>query len=119
MTLLLVGCGSDPAQKMQSQTAPSWPALDVLQQSISGMGMAMDMEGPAAAQRDAAKPDFQQIIDEFASQPIPSEFSTPARETAKTQLVEDLKKFSEGGTDEELKALWEKIGAGIKTLTTP
>lgn len=120
VTLMLVGCGSDPAETMQSQEAPTWPALDALQQDgIMGIGMEMDMQGPKAAQQAASRPDVKKLVDDFANESIPSKFATSEREAAKTQLVQDLKKFSEGGTDEELKALWEKIGASVKVLTTP
>ncbi|MBL7044951.1 MAG: hypothetical protein ISR77_40365 [Pirellulaceae bacterium] len=117
--LMLAGCGN-PAAKMQSQETPNWPALDALQQdAIIGIGMGMDMGGPKEAQRATSTPAFKKVVDDFANAPIPSKFATSEREAAKTQLVENLRKFSQGGSDDELKALWEQIGANVKTLTTP
>lgn len=117
---VIAGCGSDAAKKMGGGLPPSWPELDAVNEvCVTAIGMGMDMEGPAAAHQAASTPEFKQAVDAFESAPIPSEFATAARETAKTELVQNLRAFIEGGSDDELKALFEKIGANHQALTTP
>jgi hypothetical protein len=122
LVLLLIvsaGCGN-PAEKLGGQEAPRWPALEALQQdAIVGVGMELDMAGPQQAKRSAALPHVAKIIDDFANEPIPGKFATPEREAAKKELVESYRKFIEGGSDDQLKELWQKVMASNQTLTAP
>jgi hypothetical protein len=119
VVLAAIGCGS-PAEKMQTRQAATWPALETLQQDvIIGAGMEMEMAGPQQAQRTMAMPHVAKVIDDFANEAIPSRFATATREAAKKEVVENLRKFSEGGSDDELKALWQDVMAAVQTLTAP
>lgn len=117
---VLVGCGNDAQERMGGTVAPSWPELATLQDTcITAIGMGMDMEGPKSALQAASAPAFKEAIDGFEGTPIPSQFASGARESAKTELIKNLRAFAEGGTDDELKALWDKIQQNVKTLTAP
>lgn len=117
---VLAGCENDAAKKMGGAIAPTWPELTALEDNcIKAISMGMDMEGPEAAVQAASAPQFKEALDGFENAAIPSEFANATRKTAKSELVQNLRKFSEGGTDDELKALLDKIQGNLSTLTTP
>lgn len=123
LALVVVGCEGSGSQRkrMEGAQAPNWPALQALndQGGMMTVGMALQMQGPAAAKKAAAAPEFKKLLDDFEATPIPSQFSNSARETAKKELVESLRKLPEAGSDAEAKELWEKARAAMQTLTTP
>jgi hypothetical protein len=123
LALIVVGCdpGADARKKMQGTRAPEWPALQAMnsQGGLMTVGMAMDTQGPKAAQEAAAAPEFKQLLDNFDLQAIPSEFSTSEREAAKKAFVESLRGIAEGGSDEEIKALWEKARESMGIIGRP
>ncbi len=83
------------------------------------VGMSMQREGPKAAQAAAAAPAFTQLLDNLDKEPIPSTFSTPEREAAKKAFVESVQTIAKGGSDDEIKALWEKALDSMQKLTSP
>jgi len=83
------------------------------------VGMSMQTQGPKGAKEAAAAPKFKQLLDDLDKTPIPSEFSTSAREAAKKDFVESLRKLPEAGSDDEVKELWEKAKASMSTLGAP
>lgn len=106
---------------MEGTRAPNWPALQALndQGGMMTVGMALQMQGPAAAKKAAASPDFKKLLDNFDTTPIPSEFATSARQAAKKDLVESLQKLPDAGSDDEVKSLWEKARSSMQALTSP
>jgi hypothetical protein len=106
---------------MEGTAAPEWPALKALQGDggIMTVGMSMDMQGPKAAQQAASAAKFKELVDNLEKEPIPSEFSTPEREAAKKEIVENFRKIAAGGSDDEIKAAWEKVRGNMQTLTLP
>ncbi len=123
LTLVLLGCDAASSQKarMQGTPAPNWPALSALN-SESGMmsvGMALQMQGPAAAKQAAAAPEFKKLLDDFDKAGVPSQFANAARQSAHKELVESLRKLPDAASDDEVKSLWEKARASMQTLTTP
>lgn len=123
LALMIVGCDGSASQRsrMEGKQAPNWPALQAMkdQGGLMTVGMSLQMQGPQAAKAAAAAPQFKQLLDNFEKEPIPSEFSTPARETAKKDVVESLRKLAEAGSDAEIKTLWEKAQEGMKVLSSP
>jgi hypothetical protein len=121
--LIVAGCdpGAGARKKMEGPRAPTWPALEALrgENGMMSVGMSLQMEGPAAAKLAATAPTFKQLLDDFEKQPIPSAFSTTARETAKKDLVETLRKLPQAASDDEIKALWEQATGSMKTVGTP
>lgn len=123
MALIVVGCDGAGSQrrKMEGKQAPNWPALQAMkdQGGLMMVGMSMEKQGPKAAKQAAAAPAFKQLVDNLEKEAIPSSFATSARETAKKDLVESLRKIAEAGSDDEIKKLWEKAQASMKTLSEP
>jgi hypothetical protein len=123
LALVVVGCtpGGDARKQMEGTEAPVWPALMAMNDDggLMTVGMAMDMDGPNAAKEAAAAPQFKQLLEDLEKEPIPGKFSTPAREAAKTDFVESLRKLAEAGSDDEIKELWEKATASMATLGSP
>jgi hypothetical protein len=124
LALIVAGCDASSSQRSRmegSGTAPSWPALQALQgqDGIATVGMGMGRHGPKMGKKMAAEPRFKDVLDKFEKEPIPSKFATSARETAKKDLVESLRKMAEAGSDDEIKASWEKAQASMKTLNSP
>lgn len=123
LALLVAGCepGASARRQMEGAKAPDWPELQALQGDggLMVVGMALDREGAKAATKAAAAPQFKQLVDAFEKAPIPSGYATAARETAKKNIVDSLRKVAEGGSDEELKSLWQKVRENMKTVTSP
>lgn len=123
LALVVVGCegSGSQRQRMEGTRAPNWPALQALndQGGMMTVGMALQMQGPSAAKKAAAAPEFKKLLDTFETTPIPSQFANAARETAKKELVESLRKLAEAGSDAEVKELWEKARASMRTLSSP
>jgi hypothetical protein len=120
LALVVAGCtpGGAARKQMEGTEAPDWPALNAMNGDggIMTVGMGMDMEGPNAAKEAAAAPTFKQLLDDFDKTPIPRKWSTSAREAAKKDFVESLRKLAEAGSDDEIKELWEKAKASMQTL---
>jgi len=123
VAVLVAGCDGSASQKrkLEGQQAPSWPAQQALagEGGIPSVGMGMDREGPKSAKKAAAAPAFKELLDAFEKEAIPSKWSTAAREAAKKDLVDSLRKLAEAGSDDEIKALWEKAQASMNTLGAP
>lgn len=123
LALIMAGCdpGANARKTMEGTRTPDWSALQAIngQGGLMTVGMAMDTQGPSAAQQAAAAPEFKQLLDNFDLQAIPSEFSTPEREAAKKTFVESLRKIAEGGSDDEIKALWEKARDSMGIIGRP
>lgn len=123
LVLLVAGCdpGASARKKMEGAPAPTWPALQALngEGGMINVGMSMQREGPKAAQKAAAAPAFNQLLDNLEQEAIPSEFSTPAREAAKKDLVESLRKLAKAQSDDEIKALWDKTRENMGKLAGP
>jgi hypothetical protein len=123
--LAVIAAGCDPAsstrKKLEGPKTPNWPAKQALQDEggIITVGMGIQMEGPKAGAKAAAAPRFKELLDKFEKEPIPSAFSTPPREAAKKDLVENLRKMAAGGSDDEIKALWTKAQENLKALAAP
>ena len=119
--LIVAGCDTGQKRKLEGQKAPDWPALQALrgEGGFVTVGMGLQMEGPQSAKKAAAAPSFKQLLDNFEKEPIPSSFSNAAREAAKKELVESLRKIAEAGSDSDIKALWEKAQGSMKTLSAP
>jgi len=119
----VVGCGGAGSQraKLEGKEAPYWPALQAMkdQGGLMTVGMSMQMQGPKAAKQAAAAPAFKQLLDGFEKEGIPSKFSTPAREAAKKDFVDSLRKLAEAGSDEEIKTLWDKTQASMQAMSAP
>ena len=103
---------------MEGPAAPNWPALQAMnaEGGLITVGMSMQMQGPKAAQKAAAAPAFNQLLDNFEKEAIPSEFSTAEREAAKKSLVESLRGLAKAGSDDEIKALWEKAQESTRKM---
>lgn len=123
LAVIVAGCSeaASTRKKLEGQQAPNWPALQALRDEggIITVGMGMQMEGPKAAAKAAAAPRFKELLDSFEKEPIPSAFSTSKRQAAKKDLVDALRKIAAGGSDDEIKALWEKAQENLKTVGTP
>ena len=123
LALLVAGCdpGASAKKKMQGTRAPEWPALQAMNGpgGLITVGMSMQAQGPKAAQQAAAAPAFNQLLDTFEKEAIPSEFSNAEREAAKKTFVESLRGLAKGGSDQEIKALWEKTRESMGTLGRP
>lgn len=123
LALIVVGCepGASAKKQMQGAAAPTWPALQALQGQggLMDVGMALDRQGAKGAKEAASAPQFKQLVDEFEKAPIPSGFASSARETAKKNVVESLRKIAAGGSDEEVKALWQKVRDNMNTVSSP
>lgn len=123
VAVIVVGCDGAGSQrkKMEGAEAPNWPALQAMneQNGLMTVGMGLQMEGPKSAKKAAAAPQFKQLVDNLETESIPSKFATSARETAKKDLVESLRKIADAGSDDEIKALWAKVQESMKTLGTP
>jgi hypothetical protein len=106
---------------MEGARAPDWPALQAMNGDggLIAVGMSMQTQGPQAAKEAAAAPEFKQLLDDLDKTPIPSEFATSAREAAKKDFVESLRKLAEADSDDEIKELWEKAKASMATLGSP
>jgi hypothetical protein len=123
VALIVAGCdaSSSAKRKMEGQKAPSWPALDALagDGGMQPIGMSLQMENsPKAAKKAAADPKFKELLDNFEKEAIPFTFSTAAREAAKKDLVESLRKIADA-SDSDVKAIWEKATASLGTLKSP
>jgi len=106
---------------MEGRGAPTWPALQAMndQGGLMTVGMSMQVEGPKAAQKAAAAPAFNQLLDNLEKAPIPSEFATAEREAAKKTFVESLRAMAKADSDDEIKALWEKARDHMGKMTSP
>lgn len=106
---------------MEGAPAPTWPALQAMtgEGGMMMVGMSMQMEGPQAAKKAATAPAFSQLVDNFEKEAIPSEFATAEREAAKKTFVESLRGIAKGGSDTEIKALWEKARESMGAMTKP
>ena len=95
---------------MEGTPAPTWPALQAMngEGGMMTVGMSMQMGGPKEAQKAAAAPAFTQLLDSFEKEAIPGTFASPARDEAKKTFVESLRGIAKGGSDDEIKALWQK-----------
>ena len=80
------------------------------------VGMSLQMQGPQAAKKAAAAPAFNQLLDSFEKEAIPSEFATAEREAAKKTFVESLRGIAKAASDDEIKTLWEKARESIGTM---
>ena len=83
------------------------------------VGMGMQMEGPSTAKKAAAAPKFQELVDAFDKEPIPSSFATPARQAAKKNVVEALRKLPQAASDDEAKKLWQEVQDNMQTISAP
>ena len=123
LALIVAGCdpGASARKKMEGVRAPDWPALQALrgEGGIMSVGMSLDMQGPKAGKQAAAAPRFKELLDAFEKEPIPSGFSTAAREAAKKDLVETLRKLAQAGSDQEIKSLWQQALESIKKVGQP
>lgn len=123
LALIVAGCdpGSNARKQMEGARAPDWPALQAMKGDggLMTVGMSMQMEGPAGAQKAAAAPAFGQLLDNFEKEAIPSEFATVERQAAKKALVESLRGIAKGGSDDEIKALWEKAQQSMSAIAKP
>lgn len=123
LALIVAGCdpGASAKKQMEGTRAPDWPALKAMngQGGLMTVGMAMDTQGPKAAQEAAASPAFTQLLDNFDLAAIPSEFSTAEREAAKKAFVESLRAIAKGGSDEDLKAHWQKVRDSMGIIGRP
>ena len=123
LALVVAGCspGGAARKQMEGTRAPDWPALTAMNGDggLITVGMSMQTQGPKGAKEAAAAPKFKQLLDDLDKTPIPSEFSTSAREAAKKDFVESLRKLPEAGSDDEVKELWEKAKASMSTLGAP
>jgi len=123
LAVLVAGCdgGASQRRKLEGQQAPTWPALQAFQGEggFVTVGMGIDREGPQSAKKAAAAASFKQLLDNLDKEPIPSSFATAAREAAKKDVVDSLRKLAEAGSDDEIKKLWEKAKASMQTLTSP
>lgn len=123
LALIVAGCdpGASARKKMEGAAAPTWPALQAMT-SEGGMmtvGMSLQMEGPQGAKKAAAAPAFNQLLDNLEKEAIPSQFSTPEREAAKKTFVESLRAMAKADSDDEIKALWEKVRDSMGKMTSP
>ena len=123
LALIVAGCdpGSSARKRMEGKAAPTWPALQAMT-GPSGMmtvGMSLEVEGPQAAKKAAGAPAFQQLLDNLEKEPIPGEFATPERNAAKKAFVENLRGLAKAGSDDEIKALWEKTRESMGKMTSP
>ena len=123
LALIVAGCdpGTSARKRMEGKAAPTWPALQAMT-GPSGMmtvGMSLEVEGPQAAKKAAEAPAFQQLLDNLEKEPIPSEFSTPERNAAKKAFVENLRALAKAGSDDEIKALWEKARDSMGKMASP
>lgn len=120
LALLVAGCdpGAGAKKQMEGARAPDWPALQAMKGDggLMTVGMAMQMEGPKGAQKAAAAPAFSQLLDNFEKEAIPSEFATAERQAAKKTFVESLRGLAKAGSDDEIKALWEKAQASMSAI---
>jgi len=123
LALIVAGCdpGTSARKKMEGAEAPTWPALQAMtgQGGMMTVGMSLQVEGPQGAQKAAAAPAFNQLLDNLEKEPIPSKFSTPERNAAKKAYVENLRAIAKGGSDDEIKALWEKARESMAAMTRP
>jgi hypothetical protein len=123
LALIAAGCdpGASARKKMEGTRAPEWPALKAMNGDggLITVGMSMQTQGPKAAQKAAAAPAFSQLLDSFEKEAIPSEFATAEREAAKKTFVESLRGIAKGGSDDEIKALWDKARESMGTMGRP
>lgn len=124
VALVVAGCDGTASQKSRlegQQQAPTWPALQAFngESGLPVVGMGMERQGPKAGKQAAATPQFKGLLDAFEKEPIPSKWATAAREAAKKDVVDSLRKLAEAGSDDEIKSLWDKAMAGMKTINAP
>ena len=123
LALIVTGCdpGSSARKRMEGTAAPTWPALQQMndQGGLMTVGMSMQMGGPKEAQKAASAPAFKQLLDNLEKEAIPSTYSTAEREAAKKTFVESLRAIAKGGSDDEIKALWDKARESMGKMTSP
>lgn len=123
LALIVAGCepGGSAKKQMEGSAAPTWPALQALQGDggLMVVGMALGREGPKAAQDAASSPKFKELVDNFEKAPLPTGYASAARETAKKNVVEALRKIAQGGSADELKTLWKQVQDNMTAVTAP
>ena len=123
LALIVTGCdpGTSARKRMEGKAAPTWPALQAMtgQGGMMTVGMSLEVEGPQAAKKAAGAPQFQQLLDNLEKEPIPGEFASSEREAAKKAFVENLRALAKAGSDDEIKALWDKARESMGGMTRP
>jgi len=101
--LSFAGCG--PGGKAAEMSAPSkivtWPTLAALFEPERNMVivMSVQMGDLAGAKKAIADPKLKEAVDAFEKDPIPAEFASPARETAKGDVVKHYRELIESKGD--------------------
>ncbi len=101
--LCFVGCG--PGGKVAEMSAPpkvvTWPTLATLFEPNLNMVivMSVQMGDLAGAKKAIADPKLKEAVDAFEKEPIPAEFASPARETAKADVVKHYRALMESKGD--------------------
>lgn len=95
---LSIGCGN---AELKNASRPAWipktatwPALTTLvtpAEGRPGLERLLTAEDSAGLNHLVNLPKFKEALDEFERTPIPEEFRTPERESAKTEMVTSMK----------------------------
>jgi hypothetical protein len=122
IVLTLAGCTSSSEKVLQGTAeVPTWASLaELTDEPLRQVSKPASVGNWTAVKSTLARDSsFANALDKFEKEPIPRKFSTPAREAARTDLINHFKALIEGvksgAAPTELK---EHFDAGQKALGT-
>jgi hypothetical protein len=126
MVFVVAGCET-AAQKELSKgpDVPNYDGLRALnnQELLQPILMGAAMGNMAAVKQQVAKPEFVEAFGKFESEAIPSKYSTPEREAARTDAIKHFKALIDGvksgASDSDLKASAEAANKALQALSAP
>lgn len=136
LAVIQLGCSNHVAEQSRPAWVPKiahWPELDILMRNQDPNGTSMEKmirsmrEGTGVVCHPhigVGTKSWQENVKKFAETPIPAEYASPERETAKKALIESLNKLSDGckahKSDDELnKELNNAIELHKKVIEIP
>jgi hypothetical protein len=124
--LSFAGCGNNSARQMsQSTKAVEWPAQKALMDSklLQPIGMGIQMRRIEEARKAATSAELEQALAAFEKEAIPSGAASPARESAKKEVVEAYKSLIEKAKSnaplKELQDAFAAVTAANNKLVDP
>ena len=126
--MVCVAAGCETAAQKELSKGPDVPDYDGLralnnQELLQPILMGAGMGNIAAVKQQAAKPEFVEAFEKFEKEPIPSKYSTPEREAARTDAIKHFKALIEGAksgaSDADLKTSAEAANKALQSLSAP
>ena len=119
--LAVSGCNNPAAELSKKVTVVAWPELTALHNPEISMPLfrGAAMNDAATVKKTASDPKLVELVTAFENSKIPSEFASPARETAKAKAVEGYKKLiasSKSGGIAELRSHVQDIQKALGEL---